>query len=134
MVFIGKIEICVILRIFIRNNLCQKDRPHSKTMTEKRLDKQTIWFKRTELKANRELLLGYVTEKTEIAYISYFLKFHLAGLQTEHLQAAQAHAQNQACKKKIFPTHYQNYSYICQILTSQKDNNGKSIRRKNQDT
>lgn len=44
-------------------------------MTENRHDLQTISTKRTDLQADRFLLLGQVTEKKEKANPSHFLKF-----------------------------------------------------------
>jgi hypothetical protein len=47
-------------------------------MTKNGLDIQTISTKRTDLHADRVLLLGQVTEKKEKANSSHFIKFLLA--------------------------------------------------------
>lgn len=54
-------------------------------MTENRHEIKTISTKRTDLQADRVLLLGQVTEKKEKADPSHFLKFLLANPHCTHL-------------------------------------------------
>ena len=54
-------------------------------MTENRHEIQTISTKRTDLQADRVLLLGQVTEKKEKADPSHFLNFLLANPHCTHL-------------------------------------------------
>ena len=54
-------------------------------MTENRHEIQTISTKRTDLQADRVLLLGQVTEKKVKADPSHFLKFLLANPHCTHL-------------------------------------------------
>lgn len=80
-------------------------------MTENRHEIKTISTKRTDLPADRVLLLGQVTEKKEKADPSHFLKFLLANPHCTHLVLpdTQANAsQNQ--KSAIFfqPTNENN--------------------------
>jgi len=62
-----------------------KSQPTQQTMTKNRRDIQTISTKRTDLQADRVLLLGQVTEKKEKAYPSHFLKFLFACPHCTHL-------------------------------------------------
>lgn len=54
-------------------------------MTKNRKDIQIISTKRTDLQADRVLLLGQVTQKKEKANPSHFLKFLLANPHCTHL-------------------------------------------------
>jgi hypothetical protein len=79
-------------------------------MTNNGLDIQTISTKQTDFQTDRVLLLGQVTEKSEKANLSHFLKFLLASRTLAHLVLPDTQAipsQNQ--KSHFLPTHRQDY-------------------------
>lgn len=71
-------------------------------MTENRHEIKTISTKRTDLQADRVLLLGQVTEKKEKADPSHFLKFLLANPHCTHLVLPDTQANASQNQKSAF--------------------------------
>lgn len=71
-------------------------------MTENGLEIQTILTKRTDIQADRVLLLGQVTEKEEKAHLSHFLKFLLASHTNDTFGFARHTSQPSAKPKEPF--------------------------------
>lgn len=93
-----------------------KDRRHRKTMTNIGLDIQTISTKQTDFQTDRVLLLGQVTEKSEKANLSHFLKFLLASRTNGTFASRTSRHTNPSLQKSRFLPKHSETNFNFEIL------------------